>query len=350
MTATTITIGILAVAAVAVLAYLFMSANRQRGGVSEMPPGLRPGYADEQLERRVLERNMLVGVVLTLFFAAFFPIYWAVEHSRLSAEAETRFVSQTVAGEALYQDLCAECHGSNAQGGSAPSPYDPESLWPAPNLTNIVARNEDNPNILDIREYVEVTIHQGRPGTPMPEWGQAAGGPLTDEEIASITTWILAVQVDEVAEATEAAGVSGEELYQENCAKCHGPDLLGPDAEGEDARPGPSLVRVMERHTEESILGILHNGIYVPTGTKMPPWQDAYMYEGARYTDEALQRIVDYLAEQQEDDVEPQVSGEDGENADGDEDADDADGEDAGGDDDGETIDARAPSGGVTAA
>lgn len=336
MTATTITIGILAVAAVVVLGYLFMSANKQRAGVSEMPPGMRPGYSDEQLERSVLERNMLVGVVLTLFFAAFFPIYWAVEHSRLSGAAEVSFVQQTVSGEALYQNLCAECHGSNAQGGVAPSPYDPASQWPSPNLTNIVARNEGNPNILDIRAYIEVTLHEGRPGTPMPAWGQGAGGPLTDAEIDNITTWILANQVDEVADATSASNVSGEELYQENCAKCHGPDLLGPTAEGEQARPGPSLVRVMERHTEQSILGILQRGIYVPGGTKMPPWQDAYMYEGARFTDEALQRIIDYLAEQQEADVEPQRSGDDDETDETD-DGEDEDGEDA--------IEARGPSG-----
>jgi mono/diheme cytochrome c family protein len=334
VTATTITIGILAIAAVGVLFYLLMSASKQRGGVAEMPPGMRPGYSDEQLERRVLERNMLVGVVLTLFFAAFFPIYWAVEHGRLSGEAEVRFVAQTVAGEALYQDLCAECHGSNAQGGGAPSPYDPESLWPAPNLTNVVARNDGNENILDIRSYIRTTIHQGRPGTPMPAWGQEAGGPLTDEEIESITAWILANQVEEVAEATSAAGMTGEELYQENCAKCHGPDLLGPEAEGEGTRPGPSLVRVTERHTEESILGILRNGIFVPTGTKMPPWQSSYMYEDARYTDEALERIVEYLTERQAPDVEPRGDG---------------DGED-GGEDDEEPIEARGPSGEHTGA
>lgn len=321
MSATTITIGILAIAAIVVLAYLVRSASQQRGDVSELPPGLRPAYSDEQLERRVIERNMMIGVVLTLFFAVFFPVYWWMEHGRLTAEAETGFLEQAVAGEALYQDLCSECHGTSAQGGAAASPYDPESTWPAPNLTNIVARNAENPNIIDIREYIEDTIHQGRPGTPMPAWGQEAGGPLTDAEIDGLVTWLLTQQVDEVAEATAAADASGEQLFQENCAKCHGPDLLGPEAEGEEGRPGPSLVRVMERHTEESILGILRGGINVPTGTKMPPWQTAYMYPDARFTDEALQRIVDYLREQQEADVEPQVGatedaeeGEDGEN------------------------------------
>ena len=36
----------------------------------------------------------------------------------------------------------------------------------------------------------------------------------------------------------------------------------------------------------------------MPTGTIMPPWQEGYMYEGARYDDDALNRIIDYLREQ----------------------------------------------------
>ncbi len=32
----------------------------------------------------------------------------------------------------------------------------------------------------------------------------------------------------------------------------------------------------------------------------MPPWQEAYMYEGARFDDDALNRIVDYLQEAQD--------------------------------------------------
>jgi hypothetical protein len=58
---------------------------------------------------------------------------------------------------------------------------------------------------------------------------------------------------------------------------------------------------VFDRHSEESILGILRNGIRTPNGVMMPPWQDGYMYEDARYDDEALNRIIDYLGERQPD-------------------------------------------------
>jgi hypothetical protein len=57
---------------------------------------------------------------------------------------------------------------------------------------------------------------------------------------------------------------------------------------------------VFERHSEQTILGILQNGIYLQgSGMVMPPWQEAYMYPDARYDDDALQRIIDYLREQQ---------------------------------------------------
>jgi mono/diheme cytochrome c family protein len=298
---TVIIIGLLALAMVAVVGFFLLSASRSKKAVDNVPLAMRPGYSDEQLERSVLERYMAWGLVLTVFFAIFFPVYWVRETNRLTAATEQRFITQVVTGEALYTENCANCHGTNGGGGGAPSPYDAESIWPAPNLRNIVLRYADNRNVTDIEDFIDQTLHYGRPGTPMPAWGEIGGGPLTDEDIRDITLWILSNQDDEeaVAETTSASGVSGEELYAQNCMKCHGPDLLGMD--GEDVRPGPSLIGVFDRHSEESILGILRNGIRTPNGVMMPPWQDGYMYEDARYDDEALNRIIDYLGERQPD-------------------------------------------------
>lgn len=294
MNETLLIVGILAVAGIAVVGYFVLSASRSKRAVENVPPGMRPGYSDEQLERTVLERYMAWGLVLTLFFAVFFPVYWAMETNRLTSATETRFISQVVEGEALYTENCVNCHGSDGGGGGAPSPYDSESIWPAPNLRTIVARYEDNRNVIDIEDFIEQTIARGRPGTPMPAWGEIGGGPLTDEGVRDVTLWILANQDDDVAEATSASGASGEDLFTGNCAKCHG----GADGEDNEGRPAPSLAGVFERHSDESILGILQNGIIVPTQTNMPPWQQGYMYEDARYTDDALERIIDYLEEQ----------------------------------------------------
>gem|GEM_PF-469798 len=335
MSPTLVAVGILLVAAVAVLVFLVLNANRKRKSYENVPPGMRPAYSDEQLERSVLERYMSWGVVLTLFFAVFLPVYWFNEASRLNAAQEGFFVSDVVRGEEEYQNLCARCHGPGLGGGAAPSPYVGEdgetSAWPAPALNNIVTRYAENPNISDIENFILETIEKGRPGTPMPTWGAAYGGSLTDQQMENITAFILSQQTGEVDEAQAAANLSGEELYTQNCLKCHGPELMA-----EPDRPGVSLIGVFDRHSPATVLGILRNGIYRPTGAIMPPWQNGYMYPEARYTDEALTKVMDYLAAAQPETADDQASeGETGSGAEADADAQDADaqGDDAQGDD-----------------
>ena len=284
-------IGLLVLGALAVLVLLMSNASRGRRSVEDIPPAMRPGYADEELERRVLERYMAWGIVLTAFFAIFLPLYWLREPQRLTNASEAAAVQQFERGEQLFVENCSTCHGVSAEGGGAASTYDPADSWPAPNLTTIQKRYEDTPPGTDIRDYIINTLRRGRPGTPMPAWGAAYGGPMTDHQIESITDWILLQQKDEVAEAESAANATGEELFQENCTKCHGKDLEG--------FIGPSLAGVFERHNRETVLGILRNGIYLANGVSMPPWQTGYMYEGTRYDDSALNKIVDYLEEEQ---------------------------------------------------
>lgn len=297
MSAITIAIVILALGAGLTLVLLLASGNRKRKLSSSIPPAMRPGYADEELEGNHLERLMSWGLVLTLFFAVFLPAYWLREPTRAQDKQEGLFARDFAAGESLYQANCASCHGADARGGGAASPYGGDP-WPAPNLLNIATRYADSRIVVDVREHIEETLYRGRPGTPMPTWGAAYGGPMTDFQIEAITDWILANQEGDVTEASAALNedgteVSGEDLYQQNCARCHGANLEG--------IVGPTLQGVFERHSEETILGILQNGINITgSGMVMPPWQEAYMYPGARYDDDALTRIIDYLREAQD--------------------------------------------------
>ena len=297
MSGTTIALLILVVLGILVVGVLLSNANRRRGR-ADVPPAMAPAYSDEQLERGVLERNMTWGLVLTVGLAVFFPVYWLTESSRLTSERTDFFVESVVRGEVEYEEQCSECHAPNLAGGAASSPYS-EASWPAPALDNIALRYADTPNVPDIYDFIVTTLEQGRPGTPMPTWGAAYGGPLTDQQIADITNYILANQIQETEQASNAADMTGEELYTENCVKCHGENLagLGPDGV---PRPGPSLIGVLERHSRDDILAILNNGLYIPTGTVMPGFGEVlYQYEGARYTTDALERIVDYLEESQ---------------------------------------------------
>lgn len=297
-----VAVAVLAVVALIVPVLLYARSVRGRKPwIEDVPSAMRPGYSDEELEGRIRIRYLTWGVVLTIFFALFLPLYWVAEQQRLQTEVEGFFTTSVERGEQLYTENCAQCHGAEGTGGGAPSPYDPEDDWPAPDLTTIAARYENNPNITDIRQYIVNTLEQGRPGTPMPIWGAAYGGPWTDQQIEDVTDWILARQVDDEAEAQQAAQLSGEELFAGNCARCH-----GEDGQSGDGRPGPSLVGVFERHGEGTVRGILENGIYLGTGVTMPPWQNGYFYptspgDGgpALYDDAALDKIVEYLDELQ---------------------------------------------------
>lgn len=294
-------VAILAVVAVAVPWFMTRSARQRRRRYEDVPPALRPAYSDEQLEKTVIERYIGWGAVLTLFFAVFFPVYWVAESNRIRQAEAGLFTSSVASGEQLYQANCANCHGSNAGGGAAASPYDAGGVWPAPSLTNIVERYSANPNVADIREYITTVLERGRPGTPMPAWGQAYQGPLTDQEIADLVDWILIQQADDASQDVATSDMTGDELFAQNCANCHGPDGRG--------QVGPTLVGVFERHTEETILGILRNGIFLSDGLSMPPWQNGWMYEDTRYDDETLNKIVDYLEEIQPEEL-PEDAGE----------------------------------------
>ncbi|CAN5172779.1 hypothetical protein BH23ACT9_BH23ACT9_21600 [soil metagenome] len=302
MSTLAIAIVILAVGAGLTLVLLLASGNAKRKLSSSIPPAMRPAYSDEQLEGNHLERMMAWGLVLTLFFAVFLPAYWLREPTRAQGKQEGLFARDFAAGASLYMENCTECHGVDARGGAASSPYGGEP-WPAPNLLNIATRYADSRIIVDVREHIEETLYRGRPGTPMPVWGAAYGGPMTDFQVQAITDWILANQEGDVAEASpaideEGTEVSGEELYTNNCVRCHGSELQG--------IVGPSLQGLFERHSESTVLGILQNGInLVGSGMSMPPWQEAYMYEGARYDDDALNRIIDYLQEAQDPSLAP---------------------------------------------
>lgn len=326
---TLLVVGLLALAGAIVFGYLYYDASRKRRAVENVPPAMRPGHSDDELEKSVLERYMAWGVALTLFFAIFFPVYWVYEITRLEAANEDQYVESVVSGEEIYQENCAQCHGGELGGGAAESPYEGDEPWPAPQLNNIVARYDDNENVSEIEPFLHNTIYWGRPGTPMPAWGQDAAGPLTDEEIENVKDFILANQIEETEEPDDATGSSGEELFAQNCTRCHGAELQGWD--GEPQRPGHPLVGVFERHTSAGVLGILRNGVVRPGAAQMPPWQQGYQHKP--YTDEALVRIVNYLRERQPPDQLPEGEREEMDLADIEAMAEDSGGDDGGGDD-----------------
>ncbi len=284
------------------VAYFVVGPGRRRGPkpAGDIPLAMRPYHADEELEGEGMERAMAWGAVLVLFMAFFLPVYWLLEPSRIEAKQDEFWEQDVNRGRVEFAEACAQCHGADARGGFAPHP-DPEvdAPWPAPPLHTVIARFEENPNVVDPEERLEQTVRVGRPGTPMPAWSVAHGGGMTDQQIESIIRYLLAIQEDETAEPEAHAGATGAEIFAQNCARCHGPGGegdLAPDLTGVFARYGaPPGERAAD--AEAAVRSIIEDGIVVPGGANMPRWE-------GKLTDDAIDRVIDHLWSIQEDSVE----------------------------------------------
>ncbi len=164
-----------------------------------------------------------------------------------AAEFETS-PELVAAGEVVFTQTCAACHGADLTGGIGPSLVDAEWI------------HGGDP------EQIVTTITEGVTDKGMPAWGQVLG-PQKVQQVAAFVvskkgTGGAAVEDptpaeddtvadgtpagmpggDAVAAGTEKGGegeeadpaIAGAKIYADNCAACHGPDMSG--------LVGPSLV------------------------------------------------------------------------------------------------------------
>lgn len=116
----------------------------------------------------------------------------------------------------LFSENCSACHGVSGQKGAGPRLNDPLYL------------------ALAGRQDVRNVIEHGRPGTPMPAFGFASGGTLTEKQIDAIVNGIekewakpvnlqgAALPVYSVAKAPPGEAKRGQAQYMRNCMMCHG--------------------------------------------------------------------------------------------------------------------------------
>ncbi len=279
------------------LAYFFVGPGKRKGPkrYADIPLAMRPYHSDEELETTGMERAMSWGVALATFCALFIPLYWLIEPGRIENSVQAFYEQDVADGRVEYQNACASCHGNNLEGGSAPHPDpDIDVAWPAPALDNIVARYEESEIVEDVREFIELTLVHGRPGTPMEAFSVANGGTYSDQQLDAIITYILSVQTGEVPEPDAEAfvGQSGDDLFANHCATCHGFDGEG--------YVGPQLQNVFERYgwdpddpdtaerPRQVILHALEQGRRVPGQSPMPAFDQTL-------TPEAMQEIIDHI-------------------------------------------------------
>jgi mono/diheme cytochrome c family protein len=257
---------------IAVVAFVVLAILGARGRKPAPPPNLVEYYDDETMEGPKLEKYLGAAVIFSAILAASLPAYWLLEPTRqtkmdkdfLADSVERGHLRFAVAGTVPHTEVlqleCARCHGAKAEGGAATyllQPTEPGELaktvsWTAPSLNDVLLRFS--------RDEVTQIITYGRPGTPMPAWGLAGGGPLPDQPIEDLVNYLQSIQLTpEEAQKrnTERAqkimqdnpGISeGQALFMAACARCHtkGWSYGQPQVMGGGGAFGPNLTGGVE--------------------------------------------------------------------------------------------------------
>ncbi len=181
-------------------------------------------------------------------------------------------------GAALYAANCAVCHGPRGEG-------------------RVGATLSDVFVTIAPDEFLKETISQGRPGTFMPAWSQAYGGPLTDAEIADIIayieSWGTTVEPpapapprppQEIPPVPEVSGDpnAGYTIFHTNCVACHGEQGQG--------RIGATLTTTFAAIEPGAfVIETIRRGV---AGSLMPPFAQAY---GGPLTDAEINDVAAYV-------------------------------------------------------
>ncbi|MEJ2208244.1 MAG: c-type cytochrome [Anaerolineae bacterium] len=199
-------------------------------------------------------------------------------------------------GATLYPLFCTPCHGVRGQGADA-----------SPLRNSQVIQTVGDQSLF-------YTLADGLPGTAMPAWLLANGGPLTDAEISNVVAYLHTMQgvqpdapiAPNAGGPGQAASMSGDAeqgrsdfgLY---CALCHGPEgvqgLANPGSDRGSVPPvNPIGPRIMtgDPNTFATNLDLYLEHGSIPAGPDplllMPPYGDRDML-----SQEQIANLIAYI-------------------------------------------------------
>ena len=164
-----------------VLGAVLWYAARVAVPLPEAPPG--PPTGALAMERKIIAIVAMIAAMALLFLG-----YGFREPARQVSAQEQQLDTSIGRGISNFTTLCFPCHGEKGQGAVVPD-VTPERLAPPLNRSDL--RPTDSDTRTKEYDFIFKTIQRGRPGTPMPTWGQIDGGPLLDEQVNELALMIL---------------------------------------------------------------------------------------------------------------------------------------------------------------
>ena len=197
--------------------------------------------------------------------------------------------SQVMDFAELYGQACAGCHGTDGRLGAARPLNDPIYLALVP------------------QDRLRVIIAQGVPGTAMPGFATAAGGPLTEAQVDALIQemlkrWSRPAPSPDTPLPPYAAGAmvangsppgdpeQGLRVYAEACASCHGADGKG-GAKGGSVVDAAYLALVSDQALRTAVIA-------GRTDLGMPDWRSDI--PGQPLTAQQIADVVAWLVSQRQ--------------------------------------------------
>ncbi len=133
-------------------------------------------FEPEWLERS-LDRYYTWGLAFMVVLLLGFPLYRLREPDlRASAERSQQATYQTL-GADLFAQNCASCHGDGGAGGGSAPTLDSKQF--------LSSTSDDQIHLL---------VSGGVPGSDMSPWNLEFGGPLTDEQVSQLVTYLRSLE------------------------------------------------------------------------------------------------------------------------------------------------------------
>jgi mono/diheme cytochrome c family protein len=168
--------------------------------------------------------------------------------SRTAPNVEDQSVPliNSVKGPDLFRAYCASCHGLNGKGGG---PAAAALNVKVPDLTVLAMNNGGEFPTRRVREMIMgdavVAAHGSR---EMPIWGPIFHQVEADVDRGNVRLDNLVKYLQSMQSISTSKPPTGAELYQKNCAGCHGNDLRGGGPAPYPFRAPPDLTMLTRHH------------------------------------------------------------------------------------------------------
>ncbi|MBV7337901.1 c-type cytochrome [Chloroflexi bacterium TSY] len=132
-----------------------------------------------------------LGLVFAIITLVALIIIQVTEERRMAAQTVSWEGRSIEKGAALFANNCANCHAPDGKGLP--------NVAPALNSKYFFTQRKDDIGWAgSLEDYVELTIHAGRPSKvddqwaqKMPTWGTRFGGPLRDDQVLSLVRYVM---------------------------------------------------------------------------------------------------------------------------------------------------------------